>query len=353
MAATLLAAAATGCRGCGGDDDGDDVVLQEPPDEDFEELTDDGEPPGRRGRVVRLSRSEAQARVWRKSTRDLAYAGPSSAEARRMEDLVEEVLGLPAPRKADRELRTRARRLARSLDLDVSGWRVGRSEFWAVSEPDDARRGTGTYVVRPGRRRRPVLIQAPHSYFEKHTATIAGDLFFGRSGRAFDGLFANSLHRYQNEPGERIQADDSPADVCHNPEHWFTFATDTVARRYERTTVVQLHGFAVTSEDQANGVYAIVSGGLRDRATPLATALVEELHARFGRGALLYPDEADRLGGTKNAQAVAILERRGARFLHVELGLEFRERLATSRDDMNAFADALVTALEAGGATNR
>ena len=332
-----------GCGGC--DDDDSAVVLHEPRDRGDTGGVDERDVEG----VLPLdpaieTRADARRALWRKSDLQLGFVPPRAPDRKRMERLVEILFAMDA---GDDEAADRALDLARTLELELEAWRVDGVLYWVLTEPIEYRRGAGAYVIRAGARSGPpVVLQAPHTYYEYRTADIAASLFFGPEGRYFDALFTNSLHRYQSEPGERQHSHDSAADVCHNADHWFVYATRGAGRALDSVAVVQLHGFAETGRDVASEVYSIVSGGERDGPTPLSRHFAEALRADFGRGALLYPEDTDRLGGTTNEEAVVLRALPGTAFLHVELGRAFREQLATDDGARKRFADALLVALE-------
>lgn len=234
------------------------------------------------------------------------------------------------------ETRTADLRLtARLAGFVVECWDVHGQRFLVLRErPDDAR-GAGAYVFRIGEQAAPVILQAPHAYFDVGTGRIAAGMFFGdRRGPRARALFVNTLHRYQRgEPDKR-----SPADVCHRPDHLFSLATDRALQALPGALVIQLHGFE--GEGAPDGVEMILSGGVRETPSPSLAAIADRVRAQFGAGVKLYPTEVDVLGGTTNVQGrLAAAHRSG--FVHVEMVKPLRDRLRKDPALRHALARAL------------
>jgi len=238
----------------------------------------------------------------------------------------------------------------------IEAWRVEGRDFSVLRERDDRLRGAGSYAVRTGAAGpRSILLQAPHAYFDRRTGAIAAQIFFAPDARAIDGLFVNSMHRYQTSPGKRERRRSNPSDVCHNPDHLFSVATR--ASLSSVTRLVQLHGFGATelaagppagpaggsADDSSEAVAlefdAIVSAG-DDRSsaasTAVALAMARGLSVRVGR----YPEDTDQLGATTNVQG-RICRDAGIEFVHVELSAALRDRLVDSATSRSALGAAL------------
>lgn len=216
------------------------------------------------------------------------------------------------------------RPLARAARLEVLRWTVGDAQFLVLREVKGAARGAGAYVFRVGPPDGPreLVLQAPHAYFDLYTGRIATGMFFGkREGRRARALFVNTLQRYERGDVDR----DSPADVCHRPEHLFSVITDRTLRALGPSTVIQLHGFG--QENVPPGVRAIVSAGEDRLPSTELRAIADGVSTLFGRGVRLYPTDIDRLGGTTNVQGRLAALMPDARFVHLELSKGLRERL--------------------------
>lgn len=247
------------------------------------------------------------------------------------------------PALAERAVRgeTRVDDLARAAwiaRLTVERWTVGADTFLALIEPPGEVRGAGAYVFRVGAGPRiadpPVVLQAPHAYFDHGTGRVAVGMFFGaRDGPRARALFVNTVQRYRRgEPDPQ-----SPADVCHRPEHLFTRATLRAVEALGGGRIIQLHGFedAGVSRD----VDVILSAGAKTPAPPALGAAAARVRAVFD-GVRLYPDQIDLLGGTTNAQARALAGRAG--FVHVELSPAARAALRRSPPLRHRLAAALI-----------
>lgn len=232
--------------------------------------------------------------------------------------------------------RTRDLRLtARLGGLSVETWDVHGARYLALLERADDPRGAGAYVFRVGEKAAPVILQAPHAYFDLGTGRVAAGMFFGsRKGPRARALFVNTLHRYERGEPERS----SRADVCRRPDHLFSLATDRALRALPGALVIQLHGF--DGESAPDGVDMILSAGVRETPSPALAAIAERVRAEFGDGVRLYPTEVDVLGGTTNVQGrLATAHRAG--FVHVEMIKRLRDRLRKEPELRHTLARAL------------
>ncbi|MCA9541774.1 MAG: hypothetical protein KC620_22915, partial [Myxococcales bacterium] len=114
------------------------------------------------------------------------------------------------------------RALAHGAEFEIDLWHVGEADFLAMHESRP--RGAGAFIFRLGPRdpAGEALLQAPHAYFDLHTGRIAAAMTFEREGPHPRALMLNTVQRYQRGPPTA----ESPADVCHRPEHLFSRVTD-------------------------------------------------------------------------------------------------------------------------------
>jgi len=216
---------------------------------------------------------------------------------------------------------------ARAAGYVVEGWVLGGQRVLVAVE--GVKRGGGAYLVRVGSTS-PVILQAPHAFFDLGTERIALAMFAAEKGwpRA---LFVNTIHRYVGVDGVKLVQDNAPADPCHNPEHLFNYATKAALVAVKRAEVVQLHGFG---EGEGLEFAAIVSAGL-PRATERSRAVATALRGVLGSVAL-YPEDTDKLGAQSNEQKRAMQaidamdgpgEGTARGFVHVELSAAARQQL--------------------------
>lgn len=226
--------------------------------------------------------------------------------------------------------------------LAVEQWVVEGGMFLVLREAAGRERGTGAYVFRVGPvGRAEVVLQAPHAYFDLHTGRIAAAMMFEREGPHPRALMLNTVQRYQRGR----PTPESPADVCHRPEHLFSFVTDRTLAALGRAMVVQLHGFDAAGVPV--GTRAIVSEGLSRAPSLRLVALAERVEAALGAGVRVYHRDLKRLGGTTNAQARVVARHAYGWFVHLEMATAVREALRGRRALRRALAAALFAPVEA------
>lgn len=275
-----------------------------------------------------LSADELPAAIWSAGRR--ARLAPTTATERAA--LADVVAGLLSPRP-DLERLAIAAEVA---GMRIERWQVGGESFAALVERSAGGRGAYLFRLDGGD---GVLLQAPHAYHDLGTGELAAEIFFSPGdGPRPRALFTNTIHRYQDDDGQRRRRPDSPADVCHNPDHPFSAATEAAVRAMPDVRIVQLHGFG-DGDLVRDGVDVVVSAG-RQRPTATSERVAEALRGVLAGQVLLYPTQVDRLGGTTNVQA-SIARAHGADFLHLELGPAAREAL---RDPARRRAFATVAA---------
>jgi hypothetical protein len=199
-----------------------------------------------------------------------------------------------------------------------------------VHERADARVGGGLYVVRCGAGATPLILQAPHSFFDKGTRRIVMQLFSRSGARA---AYFNTVHRYRGVPQETSTDDLHPADVAHQFGSFFQAATLAAAVTDPELRFIQIHGFRARPELPWD---VIVSSGLLD-APP--RALADRLQARFGR-VTAYDETVGGLGALTNVQGLALNRHGTGRFVHLEFGESTRQEWRAPH------ADALLAALQ-------
>jgi hypothetical protein len=218
---------------------------------------------------------------------------------------------------------------AKAAGFELGVARDDAGEVWLLREPDGHRAGAGAFALRPGGS--PLMIEAPHTFYDEGTGEIALALFARlRAG----GLFFNTVHRYAPPDG-----DQHPADVAHSEHTHFAAASQGLLDAGGRV-IVQVHGFGGKQplEPQVKAVVSDGTGAPGEPAARLRAALVK----RWGAGtARLYGVDAEVLGATTNVEGKAA-RRVGATFLHIEMNADTRRALG---HDVAPLGDALAEAL--------
>ncbi len=201
--------------------------------------------------------------------------------------------------------------------------------LWLIRGREGKRHGAGLYVIRhtppPPE---PLVVQAPHRFFDRHTGRIARALFTLSGAQA---LMLNTVHRYARRP---------ESDFAHTPRSFFLAATRAVASAWEGVRFVQLHGFSLAGHPELGDTQAILSSGVNH--TDLDPRLVARLRAALTPARLgVYGQSVHTLGGTTNVQARAIRRCAGAHFYHLELAATLRRRLAFDRTALRRLAMAI------------
>ena len=209
--------------------------------------------------------------------------------------------------------------------------------MWLLSEGQQ-RRGAGAVVIRIGPAA-PMLVEAPHTFFDSGTLPIALAVFERQHARA---LLVNTAHRYVarlgKEPEQNAREEDSTAsisDVAHTKRSFFLAAHNALLAVDPGAWTVQLHGFQDAS---AKGVDVILSASVTNAdTTPVARELGDLLGAASVR---TYPDEIKVLGALTNIQAESS-KRAGAPFLHIEMSRSLRDKLVADTTLRSRFAAAI------------
>lgn len=189
----------------------------------------------------------------------------------------------------------------------------------AILETEARLEGRGIFAFRAAPAR-DWLIQAPHSRDDLRTGAIARLLYAEWPVRA----------AMWNSTGRHTPGSGGEADMAHlERSHWQAM-TRAYAAQFPKGRVLQLHGFEGGKRASARGAALdmIVSAGhsappawVRQAATCFRTGLPPW---RIG----LYPDDVGELGATTNAQGRLLRGLGHEGFLHLEMSLPLRERLA-------------------------
>ncbi len=188
-----------------------------------------------------------------------------------------------------------------------------------IQEKQTAQTGKGVYVfntLKPS----SLVIEAPHRPSDKHTSSIAAHLM--EEGLFLAGAW-NTVHRKK-------------ADLAKEDLSYFNAFTSAFGQAFPDGTILQLHGF----DEEIHDLEAdIILSATISNPPPLFydyKTCLQKLPAVV----LSYPESVNVLGGTKNINAKKFREvaKKGL-FLHIEMGLPFRERLLNDQVLRHNFMD--------------
>ncbi len=243
---------------------------------------------------------------------DPAYADASAWRRAQVRALVADLVRGANAGVLPSSARRRAEAAGLSLE-DRGAWVVLRS----LPEAAD-----GYYLFRKGSDAGPLVLQAPHAWYDLNTGRIACALFEAGHGRA---LLLNTAHRKSSPVGN--SEGEIGADVAHRPGSVFQAVHLGVADAIQDGLVVQLHGFGPQHGEHA----AVVSEGASTPPPGHVSRAIEALEPLLGRyGPITTGEEQPNLAGRSNAQSQALEGQ--ARFLHLELSLEARRGLVSSAE---------------------
>lgn len=219
---------------------------------------------------------------------------------------------------------------AKTADLQTAWEKLGfkltehgenKDAYLTLQELPSQRLGRGFYAVRRNGGK-PMVVEAPHGFFDLDTDEIALKLF--QEGPFAAGAW-NTVHRQDR-------------DLAHTENTYFQAFTRACAKALPGVIVVQLHGFAHTrhSKGIARTATMIVSEGRSD-PSPKVVAIARRMKAAFGPGVLLYPLDVQELGGAANVQSQALQQTGGATFVHIEMNEQMRLRLLSKASVRKTF----------------
>lgn len=210
------------------------------------------------------------------------------------------------------------------------------AKLWVLHEAPGAERGAGIVVLRAGAAA-PLMVEAPHTFFDAHTLHIGLAAFEALRARA---LLINTVHRYGGTGATKPESGDAAADVAHDSRSFYQAAHEGISTALGGLVTVQVHGFR---NDQAPGVDAIVSAAGTNAPVD---GLLGSLRG-FGEGIVVrhYPSQVRVLGGTTNVQA-RWSAAAGLPFIHLELSHRLRSRLREDEPLRNRFGAALGAVVE-------
>lgn len=272
------------------------------------------------------ARPDSLAEIRGKSRSD-RFEVPSQDSLRLAEELFTLILG-----GCEKDCRISSLCVQLSLDLKRIGSRG--DGFIVLHEPLDQQRGRGLYAFRKTGGKKPVLLQAPHSFYDLHTGKIAELLF--TEGR-FAAAAWNTVHRFSEQNGK-----DEPADLCRVAGSFLHALSSAFAAVFPEGRVVQIHGFSQQKRksSRAGSSDIILSNGSRNPALYLRR-LSADLAPHFNNKISVFPVDVKELGGTKNTIGRLLRSLKHDGFLHIEVSKPARSRLLKDAELRRMFMSGL------------
>ena len=239
--------------------------------------------------------------AW-KGAKSVDYVAPSGYELATMQQLFVRLLkGDPANTMVS-ELH--------NLGWTVSTQSAGGVTWTIVAEAENQRRGRGLYAFSNAGRH---AFEAPHV----PTDELTGQILLGYAADGLPRALAwNTVPR-------------RTADLAHLDGTYLIAFSRAFAQIYPSEKILQLHGFDAWQRRSAAGWQsgAIVSATHKHPPHELKSA-VKCMQQNLEKRTRLYGDDVGELGGTTNSVAHALRSEGYEGFVHIEMDLSLRERLA-------------------------
>jgi len=219
------------------------------------------------------------------------------------------------------------------LSFDMEILQTPKGRLWLLRESPSHEEGRGCYAFRSSASM-PVVLQAPHSFADRHTRRLTAQLFLESR---FSAATWNTVHR-------------KITDVAHTDACFLNAFTRAFLKVYgDDALVCQLHGFAREKRTTRAGRTSdiIVSNGTRSGAWWLSRSVTafRELPDIAVR---LFPVEVSELGATTNRQGRLVRDYGLGKFLHLEMSAELRSAFISQ----SVRRSELLKALEQGFRTH-
>lgn len=199
---------------------------------------------------------------------------------------------------------------------------------------DEHKSGWGEYHFSKDQRN-GLSIQAPHRYYDKHTGSLALQLY--RAGKV-DSVALNTLSR-----GTSVNhVVGLKADFARLPDSFHIVYARSFASLYPQGKLIQLHGFSAgkrVSEAGKSADYILSTGSVSASAWLLDT---QDCLSAAGWKALRYPQEVRELGATTNSIGILMRSLGHNGFHHIEMNAQVRSELAGNPDSLHTFGNCLV-----------
>ena len=266
------------------------------------------------------------ARIFRRSIGSSEFSMPIEEEIRAFEKLLKDSIGESF---ANEQTVLKWKRL---------GWVVHVFEdkqLVIIEEHQSRRSGRGLYAIRTSVVD-PIVVQAPHRFFDTDTGVIAKQLF---ERQQIQAAAWNTVHRKH-------------FDIAHQSRSFFNAFTKVMTEKYPDIVNIQVHGFDATKRQgfhpEAASTLAIISNATRS-PNRMTKNFARELKTLFGKDRVwLYPTETHELGATTNEQASVMRAQGSQKFIHVEMSKTLRDQLLKSPGKQSRLYEAFRTTLKSG-----
>jgi hypothetical protein len=230
--------------------------------------------------------------------------------------------------------------------------RASEPDGLLIWQPTAPRQGRPVWAIRLGDEGSPVVLEAPHAYFDLDTLKEGRMLFEALSARA---LLVSGTHRCANDLASScsgrtgVCSDEGRqpyrnSDMAHRTDTLFQAVHRAITEQWSQTTVISLHGFTDTGVSLSDGTTEPTTAD--STVARMASALESEFSDADITVCNDYPGATRevRLCGSTNVQGRHLngstdacstrASQAGGRFIHVE-------QSRTIRDAPDRVADAL------------
>lgn len=169
-----------------------------------------------------------------------------------------------------------------------------------------------------------IHIQTPHGESDLETRKIA-ELLCLEQG--YESCSTNTWHRRS-------------FDFAHEAQSPFQTFTRAIVDQDSDALIVQLHGFETSKRrgSREQNARIILSAG---NESAVLTSALKELKLDQDPGILVYGEGTRALGATSNAQKLLMDSIGKGHFLHIEMSLPLRKRLAVDRKERDKLNDII------------
>jgi hypothetical protein len=160
----------------------------------------------------------------------------------------------------------------------------------------------------------PLMLQAPHQFYDLHTGKLANNLF---KDDKYHIKMLNSAQRYSSKH----------ADLAHQTLSIFSAFAEVFTQENIQAKIVQLHGYTAKKRKTNAGRYAdvIISNGTKYPDNSLRELQVCH-RTELGLVTRIYGYDVFELGATTNKIGIRLNKNQEGQFIHIELSKDTREK---------------------------